>query len=213
MRHVRRFGDGDDVRLAQHPCERHLRGRHLVALRNNRQRIATRQPPLLHGTIGGERHAARLQGGQEVELRAAPGHVVEHLVGDAGLPACAEQLVHVGRVKVADAPGRDLTGRTQRLHALYRLGQRDRAAPVQQVEIQPVGAQPPQAGLTGALKPAAARVLRVGLADEEDLVAQAVERLPEEALRLALAVHLGGVDHGHAEFDARAERPHLGLAA
>jgi hypothetical protein len=54
--------------------------------------------------------------------------------------------------------------------------------------------------------------VRVDLADQVDLVAAAGDRLAHHFLGAALAVHLGRVDQGHAEFHAEAQGGHLGLA-
>jgi len=48
--------------------------------------------------------------------------------------------------------------------------------------------------------------VRVDLADQEDLVAAPGDRLADDLLGAALAVHLGGVDQRHAAFDAAAQR-------
>ena len=69
-----------------------------------------------------------------------------------------------------------------------------------------VGLQALQARLAGALDPAAARILGVDLADQEDLIADAGQGLAEKAFGGAIAVHLGGVDQGHPQVDAGAQR-------
>ena len=51
------------------------------------------------------------------------------------------QLVHVAGIEVAHAPVADLAVLLESLERLHRLGQRVRAAPVQQVEVEPVGLQ------------------------------------------------------------------------
>src|SRR5207237_10547192 len=53
------------------------------------------------------------------------------------------------------------------------------------------------------------RVLRIELAHDEDVVATAPDRLPDDALGAAVRVHLGGVDEGHPELHAGAERADL----
>ena len=73
---------------------------------------------------------------------------------------------------------------------------------MQKIDVEHVGLQTRQAGLARALKPAAAGVLRIDLADQHDLLAKAGERVAEEAFRHPVAVHLGRVDHLQAKFDA-----------
>ena len=103
----------------------------------------------------------------------------------------------------------DLAGARQRLEARDRLGKRDAARPMQEVEVEPVGPEPAQAALAGLDDALAARVVGIDLADEEDLSRQVPNRLADELLGPALAVHLGGVDQGHAELDAEPERRDL----
>ena len=82
--------------------------------------------------------------------------------------------------------------------------------PVDLVQVDPVGAQPPQRVLHLADDPAprAALLVRVGahraveLGGQDDVVAATGERLADDLLRLALAVHVGGVD----EVDPGVER-------
>ena len=100
----------------------------------------------------------------------------------------------------------DLARGFQRLHPFHRLGERDGPAPVQKIQVEPVRPQPFEAGVAGPLQPAASGVLRIHLADQEDLLAQPRKRLAEEALGGAVAVHLGGVDQGHAKVDAGQQR-------
>ena len=79
-------------------------------------------------------------------------------------------------------------------------------APVQQVEVEPVGPSRSRLRSQAALVPRARRVLGQDLADQEDLVPAPRDRLGDHALGAARAVHLGGVDQGHAEVEAEAER-------
>ena len=176
------------------------------------QRPAPRQPALFHRAVGHGRRRPLRQRRQQVELRAAANDIVEHLVGGAAGSSRPGQLRHVVGVEVADAPGGDLSGRLQRLHAFHRLGQGHGASPVQQIEVQPVGAQPLQARLAGPGDTAAPGVLGIDLADEENLLAEIPQRLAQEALRGALAVHLGGVDQAHAELDPQAQSRRFHLA-
>jgi hypothetical protein len=100
-------------------------------------------------------------------------------------------------------------GADEGFHAFDGFGQGDLAAPVQQIEVEVIGLEPLQAGLTGLLDAAARGVLRIDFADQEDLVAQARERVTQQSLGRAVAVHLGGVDQAHAELDASTRRSGL----
>ena len=85
-----------------------------------------------------------------------------------------------------------------------------RAAPVQEIEIEPVGLEPLQAALAGDDGAFARSVVGVDLADEIDLVAQAPHGLADDLLGLALAVHLGRVDQPDAELEPQLEGLQLG---
>lgn len=74
-----------------------------------------------------------------------------------------------------------------------------------------VSLQTLQAGLAGALDPTPARVLRINLTDQENLVAQAGQGFAEQSLGRPVTIHLRGVDQGHAEVDTRTKRGNLRL--
>jgi hypothetical protein len=80
---------------------------------------------------------------------------------------------------------------------------------VQEVEIQAIGAQAPEAGLTGPDGGRAAGIRGVDLADEEDLVPPPLDGLTDELLSPTVGVQLGGIDEAHAEVDAEVEGRHL----
>ncbi len=72
---------------------------------------------------------------------------------------------------------------------------------MQEIEVKPVGIQTTQATLAGGNSGLAGRILRIDLAHQKDLIASAVERLGNELLGLALAIHLGCIDEGEAEVE------------
>ena len=100
----------------------------------------------------------------------------------------------------------------QRVEGGDGLGERMRAAPVQEVAVEPVGAQPRQRALAGGDGAGARGVVGQHLGDEEHLVAAAGDGLADDALGGAAAVHLGGVDVVHAEIEAAAQRRDGGAA-
>ena len=55
-------------------------------------------------------------------------------------------------------------------------------------------------------------IVRQHLADDEDFVAPARDRFGDDFLGAAVAIHLGGVDQGHAEIDAEPQRRDLLVA-
>ena len=99
------------------------------------------------------------------------------LVAQCAPPGSRDQFLHVARVEVRHAPVADLARRPQLLERLDRLGQRMAAAPVQQIEVDPVGAQPLQAALARRRHAAARGVVRIHLADDEQPVALALRWL------------------------------------
>jgi hypothetical protein len=92
------------------------------------------------------------------------------------------------------------------LESLQRLGQRDAAAPVQQVEIDAIRTQPLQAAFAGQHCAAARGVLREHFAHQEYFVAPAADGFGDQFLRGAVTIHLGGIDQRHAEVETRAQR-------
>ncbi|MNI68918.1 hypothetical protein D3C73_1246410 [compost metagenome] len=48
--------------------------------------------------------------------------------------------------------------------------------------------------------------MRVDLADQEYLIASAGDRFADHLFCAPFSVHFGGVDQGHAQFDAQAQR-------
>jgi hypothetical protein len=103
----------------------------------------------------------------------------------------------------------DQAARLQGHERLDGLRERDRPAPVQQVQVQPVRAEPPQAGLAGPGRALAARVVRQHLADQEDLLTPAGDGLTDQYFRVPVRVHLGGVDQVHAGVETMAQRGDL----
>ncbi|MNI62251.1 hypothetical protein D3C73_1175610 [compost metagenome] len=72
--------------------------------------------------------------------------MIKHLIHRAMLSAGnLEQLAHVLRVQVGDAPASDFSCRYQRLQAFDRFFQGNLAAPVQQIQIKMVSPQTFQA--------------------------------------------------------------------
>src|SRR6266511_1939571 len=87
-------------------------------------------------------------------------------------------------------------------HARHGRGLGDqRIGPVDLVEVEPVGAQPLQAGVRRHLDPVPGRPDRRDLAGQHDRVPDLWpgQDVAEHPLGLALAVGLGGVDQGDAE--------------
>jgi hypothetical protein len=141
------------------------------------------------------------------------------LVAQRSPPATRKELVHVRDVEVADTPSADPAPIAQVLERLDRLFERDIAAPVQQVAVEVVETEPLEASLARRGGGARAGVVRVDLADDEELVARhraraqrSGERLADDPFGAAFAVHLGGVDDAPAHVDRGANGSDLALS-
>ncbi|MCY1554452.1 hypothetical protein D9M68_910260 [compost metagenome] len=80
---------------------------------------------------------------------------------------------------------------------------------MQQVEVDALGIQPPQAARAGRRHTLAAGVVRIDLADQKHLLAHPGNRLAHHQLGAAFAVHLGRVDQAQAQLDTLAQRRHF----
>lgn len=164
-----------------------------------------------------------LRGGQHVVLDAAYEQRVRRLLGVEGNvvapvrgPLGLDELLG-GEVGGAD--GHDLA----RAHQVGQYGQclvdvGGRVGAVYLVEVDVVGAQPPEAALDGPGEPApgvAAPVRiavshpdrEVALGRQHDLVASAVNGLADDLLGLAAGVLVGGVDEIDPAVQRRADQP------
>jgi len=206
----------DHVRVPEHPGERHLGRGRAVPRRHVAQHRMAEQPALLDRRVGHDRDVALATPGQQVPLDAAPAQVVEHLIGrhlaatlDRAAAFGRPELLQVGNVEVADAPVPDLARADQRFKACQRLGQRNGATPVQEIEVDLVGPEALQAAIAGGHRPDRRRMARQDLAHQEDLVAASGDRLADQLFGRAGAIHLGCVDQEHAEVDTEAQRRDL----
>src|SRR5207237_4096893 len=111
--------------------------------------------------------------------------------------------------EIADAVMADLAVALQPGKARQRLGQWNRAAPMQQIKIDAVGPEPLQATLACFDDPLLRGVVRQYLADDEQPLAQPGAGLGNDLLGSTAAVHLGRVDQGQAEIDPELDRGRL----
>ena len=160
-----------------------------------------RKSSLLDWTIRHNRYVMLGEPRQQVQFGASPDQIVEDLIGHAAIPARSDKLFHIVGIEIADTPVSDLSCRFERLQCLHCLSERHRSPPMEQVEVQPVGAEPLQARLARTGKARARCVLRTCLADEEQLVANAAQRLGYQRFGRTIAVHFGRIDQRHAQFD------------
>jgi hypothetical protein len=110
-----------------------------------------------------------------------------------------------GDIEITDAGEADLACADQVLHGAHGLADRVIALPVEEIEIQAIGAQALQTALAGAQGAFVARVGRQNFTCQEDLVAPAGNRVAGEFFGAPVAIHFGSIDVGEAEIDARAQ--------
>jgi len=212
VRRAPRLRDGEERCAARQEGERDLPRRRAVRRGHVRERAAARaarsgKAADTEGRVADDRDAVPLAPREYGVLDAALAQVVEHLVAD-GAPRRREaaRLLEVRDVEVADAPGADLPVALEPLERLDRRLERDRAAPVEEVDVEPIGPQPRERALARRDRTAARCVLGEDLRDEEHVVAASCDRLPDPRLRLAVAVHLRGVDVRRAEVEPAPQR-------
>ncbi len=117
-------------------------GRGPVPVRHLAQRRVPQQPPALPDRrVGHHRHRPLAAPRQQVELDAARLEVVQHLVGEAA----RRQRLHLVHVEIRHAPAPDLARLAQPLERLRRLLDRRAARPVQQIQVDALDPEPPQA--------------------------------------------------------------------
>src|SRR5437588_12705299 len=82
---------------------------------------------------------------EQVTFDSAIFHIVEHLIGD-NLSATwqCERLFHVVEVEIAHSVVPDLASLLERMKCFQSLSQRNRSAPVQQINVEIIGLQSPQ---------------------------------------------------------------------
>jgi hypothetical protein len=151
--------------------------------------------------------------GQHLVLDATLGGVVEDLIaGDAPRAGESAGVIEPLGVEVGEAPPADRAVLRQLLEGGDGVVERMRAGPVEQVEIDLIGAEAAQAPFAGDDGAAPGGVLGEHLADQEDLVAPAGDGLADQLLDRARAVHLRGVEERHPGVEAGAEGAHCLVA-
>jgi hypothetical protein len=204
------FRDRDHSRFLEKPGKRDLEGACPMLLPDRLQGAGAGEPALLDGAVGHQRHSACRHPRDQLEFRAAPRDVVEHLVGRAVLSTGhLEQFLHVLDVEVAHAPVADLPRAPKLLEAGDRFLQRHGPAPVQEVKVEPVRPEALETALAGLHDAPAACIVRIDLAHEEKPLALVEQSLGDKLLGGALPIHFGGIDQGHPKLDAKAQRLNL----
>ncbi len=157
---------------------------------------------LFYGRIGHQWHAVLLAPGQQRKLRPASGQIVKYLIGGA-VPAVrnSEKLFHVVRVEIGDAPVADLAVPLQSFESRHGFFEWVLSAPVQQIEIDVVGAEPGEAALAGVSSAGGTGIPRIDLAYQKHVFAMIDDSPADYLFRSAVRVHFRSVNQRHAKVD------------
>src|SRR3979409_1832577 len=101
--------------------------------------------------IGHHRHAVPLAPWQQVMLDPAVAEVVKDLISRAAIAVWnAEEIFHITGLEVGHAPGANLARRAQAFERCTNAGEAGvSTGPVQQIEIEMIGAETGEARLAG----------------------------------------------------------------
>src|SRR3954471_18787784 len=83
---------------------------------------------------------------------------------------------------------------------------------MQEIEVQIIGAEPLQTRGAGSERLLSSRMTRQHLTHEKNVLATLCDRLADELLGRAVAVHLRCIDDGHAEVETETNRGDLVVA-
>ena len=169
--------------------------------------VWARKAPMAEGAVGGDGDAAPLAPRQHGVFDGALFEMIEDLIaGEAPFPLPRDRkgLFEVARIEIADAPGQSLALAPQLLEPRDRIREPVRTAPMQEIAIDPVGPQTAEGALASRNRPSRRGVMRENLGHQKDFLASPGDRLADQLLCCARAVHLRRIDMGHAEIETAA---------
>src|SRR5206468_9996084 len=108
--------------------------------------------------------------------------------------------------EVAHAPRADFSLLDEPFERANRVLEPDGTRPVKKIKVEVVGAEPPEALLARAQRSLERCIRRQDLRGEEDLLPTPTDRLGDDLLDLAAAVHLGRIDVGEPGIDPAGDR-------
>ena len=117
------------------------------------------------------------------------------IAGDASFPRDRQGLFKVVHIEIADPPGQNLAVAPQFL----------RTAPMQEIAVNPIGPPAAEGALAARDRPCRRGMLRENLGQQKNFVAPPGDRLANQFLGCALAVHLRCIDMGHAKVETAAQ--------
>src|SRR5689334_6625639 len=112
-------------------------------------------------------------------------------------------LFEVGNVEIADAPRQNFPILSEALESFDRILERITSTPMQQITIQPIGAQSTKRPITCGDRTGTRRILRQHLRYQKHFVAPALNCLTDEFF--GVAIHFSRVDVRHSEFDPQTQ--------
>src|SRR6185436_3462635 len=129
----------------QDPRERYLRWRCIEAFGNSQEPFALEEPALLDRRVGDYWNPALAAPGHQREFDAAARQVIEHLIGRDGIAAVKRaEFFEVCDVEITHTPVADLAVLNKRAEPRHRFLERDILAPMQQVQVEAIGSEPPK---------------------------------------------------------------------
>src|SRR5687767_14996040 len=150
MTRVGGLWDGKAGSTPDEECERDLARGRAAGIGDLGEDSGRQKLPRAEGAVGYDRDAVLLTVRNDGVLDGPLLEVVEDLVADhLALSGDLERVREPLLVEVAHAPGADLARVPQLFERGERVRQRVRSFPVQEVAVQPVGPQMPQAPLAG----------------------------------------------------------------
>src|ERR1700739_4043287 len=204
------FGNRDDVAAADDPGQGNRGGRALVRGADLCQRAVTYHEVVATAERGirHHRHIVLLAPWQQITLDVTVVETVRDLIGRTPRAVWnAEQIFHLAGVEVGYAPGANLSRRAQWLECRHDAGEFTAGnRPVQQIEIEVVGAETRETRRASPRDAIAGDLLGLDLRDQEHALALAGNRVTDEFLGAAVAVVSRRIDQRHAERNAGAHR-------
>ena len=145
---------------------------------------------------------------QQVMFNGAVTETVRNLICGAGMAVRnVQKPLHVADIEIGDAPGPNLSLRTQVLKSRYHARKVGNPIwPMQQVKVEIVSPNASEAPLTGPLNSVPCHMSRPDLRHQEYVFASTRNDISDQFLRIAISIYLGRIDQRHAERDTFAQR-------
>src|SRR5579862_4730169 len=208
-----RLRNCDDVTSADDPGQRDRGGGAAMRRAKLSQRMVTHHEIMVSAQRGirHHRHVVLLAPWQELMLDATVVETVRNLIGGAVTTVWnTEQILHLAHVEVGDAPCADFSRRAQLFECGHHTGElRARDRPMQQIEIEIVRAEAPEARCAGPRDAISGDLVALDLGDQEYALAGTGEHVTDELFGTTAPIVSGSVDQRHPEREAGTQRVFL----